>query len=108
VLIQAPRALGVSVSISLLFSILLALLAFSTRKYETAPAPAAVIGLMEQGGDAWLKWRFLGNMVVALTINRSKLERKARLLSSAIGSLLIVVLLLGGYLIYLLTARVGG
>ena len=87
---------------------LLALLAFSTRKYETAPVPEAVIGLMAQGGDAWLKWRFLGNMVVALTINRGKLERKARLLSSAIGLLLIVVLLLGGYLIYLLTARVGG
>jgi hypothetical protein len=108
VLTQAPRALGVSVTISLLFSILLALLAFSTRKYETAPTPEAVISLMEQGGDAWLKWRFLGNVVVALTINRGKLERKARLLSSAIGFLFIVVLLLGGYLTYLLTARVGG
>jgi len=59
---------------------------------------------MEQGDDAWLKWRFLGNVVVALTINRSKLERKARLLSSAIGFLFIVVILLGGYLTYLLTA----
>ena len=51
-----------------------------------------------------MKWRFLGNVVVALTINRSKLERKARLLSSAIGFLFIVVILLGGYLTYLLTA----
>ena len=59
---------------------------------------------MEQGDEAWLKWRFLGNMVVALTINRRKLERKARFLSSAIGFLFIVVLLLGGYLIDLLTA----
>jgi len=59
---------------------------------------------MEQVLDAWLKWRFLGNVVVALTINRSKLERKARLLSSAIGFLFIVVILLGGYLTYLLTA----
>jgi hypothetical protein len=108
VLIRAPRALGVAVTISLQFSILLALLAFSTRKYETAPTPEAVIGLMEQGGDAWLKWRFLGNVVVALTIDRGKLERKARLLSSAIGCLFVVVLLLGGHLTYLLTAQVGG
>ncbi|MGH2746442.1 MAG: hypothetical protein ACRDKB_00760 [Actinomycetota bacterium] len=108
VLIQVPRVLGVAVAISLLFSILLALLAFSTRKYETAPTPEAVIGLMAQGGDAWLKWRFLGNLVLALTINRSKLERKARLLSSAIAFLFIVVLLLGGYLTYVLTAGVGG
>ena len=104
VLIHAPRALGVAITVSLLFSILLALQAFSTRKYETAPTPEAVIGLMEQVLDAWLKWRFLGNVVVALTINRSKLERKARLLSSAIGFLFIVVILLGGYLTYLLTA----
>ncbi len=55
-----------------------------------------------------MKWRFLGNLVEALTINRNKLERKARLLNSAIGLLFIVVLLLGGYLTYLLTTRVGG
>ncbi|MGH2750870.1 MAG: hypothetical protein ACRDK3_08375 [Actinomycetota bacterium] len=102
VLFQAPRILGVTVTISLLLSILLALLAFSTRKYETAPTPEAVIDLMEQGSEAWLKWRFLGNLIVALTINRSKLARKTRLLSSAIALLFTVVLLLGAYLIYLL------
>ncbi len=107
VLFQAPRILGVAVTVSLLFSILLALLAFSTRKYETAPTPEAVIGLMEQGSEAWLKWSFLGNLILALTINRSKLGRKTRLLGSAIALLFMVVLLLGTYLIYLL-ARGGG
>lgn len=105
---QAPRALGAAVTIFLLFSILLALLAFSTRKYEMAPTPETVIGLMDQGGDGWLKWRFLGNVIVALRINRSKLEQKARRLSSAIWLLFIVVLLLGGYLTYLLANGVGG
>ncbi len=63
---------------------------------------------MELGSEAWLKWRFLGNLILALTINRGKLGRKTRLLTLAIALLFTVVLLLGTYLIYLLIARGGG
>jgi hypothetical protein len=98
ILLEAPELVGIAVTAALLASIVLALTAFATRKYETAPTPEAVIGLMNQGDEVWLKWRFLGNMAVALSINRRKLQRKARILSSAIGFLILVVLLLGGYL----------
>jgi hypothetical protein len=54
---------------------------------------------MGQGDEAWLKWRFLGNLSQALDINRTKLDSKARRVNAASGSLLIVVLILGGYLV---------
>lgn len=100
--LRAPRPVGIAITLALLASIVLALAAFASRKYETAPTPEAVIGLMGHGDEAWLKWRFLGNMVVALAINRRKLQRKARVLGSALGFLIVVVLLLGGYLTYVL------
>lgn len=104
VLLEAPRLIGVAVAIPLLLSFLLALLAFFTRKYETAPRREAVIGLMKQGDETWLKWRFLGNLVQALDINRSKLDSKGRHVSAAIALLFVVVALLGGYLAYALAA----
>lgn len=102
VLFQAPRVIGIGVAVSLFLSLLFALLALLARKYEIAPSPPAVVGLMEQGDENWLKWRFLGNLLVALDINRNKLVVKARVLIAAIASLGIVVLMLGAYLIYAL------
>lgn len=102
VLLEAPRVIGVAVTVPLLLSILLALLAFFTRKYEKAPTPEAVIGLMAQGDGTWLKWRFLGNILRALDINRSKLASKGRLVSAAIALLFVVVSVLGVYLTYVL------
>ena len=99
VLLDAPGFIGIAVAVPLVISVLCALFAFIIRKYEVAPTPEAVIGLMGQGDEAWLKWRFLGNLSQALDINRIKLDSKARRANAASGSLLIVVLILGGYLV---------
>lgn len=102
VLRRAPLWIGVAITAVLFASIALALGSFANRKYETAPTPAAVVGLMGEGGENWLKWRFLANLLNAVDINRPKLQRKVRLLSSAVALLLLVVLILGAYLSYAL------
>lgn len=49
--------------------------------------------------EAWLRWRFLGNLQGALLENEGKLTWKARYLTAAQMSLFVAVALLGGYFI---------
>lgn len=54
-----------------------ALLAALNQRYVRAPE-ALSIAQFAARDEAWLKWRFLGNMLAAIERNRRKLERKAR------------------------------
>ena len=72
---NAPRGVAISASVALIASLVLALLAFANRRYEEAPKPEAVIRLMA-ADEAWLRWRFLGNLTKALDTNRTKLSGK--------------------------------
>lgn len=95
---RAPAWIGVGVLVTIGASLILSLLAFTTRRYESAPRAEAVIRLMAAEPD-WLRWRFLENMQEALINNRGKLRTKTRLLSASLTSLIGGSTLLGGYLI---------
>jgi hypothetical protein len=96
-ILAAPRALSAIVVGLVVISLLLGLIAFANRRYRTAPHPAAVLRLMA-APEAWLRWRFLGNLQGALLENEGKLTWKARYLTAAQVSLFVGVAL-GGYFI---------
>lgn len=98
VLTRAPAWIGVLVLATVGTSLILSLLAFTTRRFESAPRPEAVVRLMSADPD-WLRWRFLDNMQGALSNNRGRLRTKTRLLSASLTSLIGGATLLGGYLI---------
>lgn len=93
-----PRGRASLVLATIAASLIFSLLAFTTRRYETAPRPEAVIRLMAAEPD-WLRWRFLDNMQEALRNNREKLRMKTRFLSASLTSLIAGSTLLGSYLI---------
>ena len=82
----------------------LALLAFATRWYATAPGLRSSIHLMA-ASDEWLKWRFLENILKATDANERKLLLKARLFSACLVTLLATIITLGGYFIHTLATR---
>ena len=94
--VEAPTWVRATVLVTVTSSLVLALLAFATRKYQTAPNSDAVIRLMTAEPD-WLEWRFLGNLSNAIRANRKNLRTKARLLSSALVTLIAGASVLGGY-----------
>jgi hypothetical protein len=97
-LVEAPTWVRVTVLGTVTFSLVLALLAFSARRYDTAPNPDAAVRLMTAEPE-WLEWRFLGNLSDSIAANRSKLSTKSRLLSSALSTLIAGAAVLGGYLV---------
>ena len=88
-------------AIALTSSLVFALLAFWTRRYDVAPRPEALSQLMATR-EEWLKWRFIPNVLNAIAVNRRKLALKSAFLTWALVSLIATVLLLGGYFIYAL------
>lgn len=104
VLARAPLPLARAVIALLFLSMCSALLAFATRRWETAPAPEAMARWLGGGDEGWLRWRFLPNVLDALDDNRPQLRRKARLLALALATLLVTIALLGGYLMQVLIA----
>lgn len=99
ILFRGPKVVGIAGTAALMASTLGALLAFATRSYRTAPAAHTVASMMSFPED-WLRWRFLGNVLEAIEVNRSKLVYKARLLAFAQAELLVAVGIIGGYFIY--------
>lgn len=95
-LLAMPEFLAGLISLLVGTSLLLALIAFATRKYLIAPQAEAVRELMGWGED-WLRWRFLGNLEEALRENNRRLARKTRWLSLALFSLMLAVIGLIGY-----------
>ena len=97
-IVEGPVWVGFAVVAAVTASLILALLAFTTRRYDAAPNPDAAIRLMTADPE-WLEWRFLGNLRDAIGANRGKLGTKTRLLSAALVGLLVGAALLGGYLL---------
>jgi len=98
-LLDAPRLIVGIAAITLTGSLVLALLAFWTRRYDVAPRPQALSQLMA-AREEWLRWRFIPNVLNAIAVNRRKLALKSAFLTWALVSLIAAVLLLGGYFIY--------
>lgn len=94
-----PAGVLVVASCSLLLSLTLAVLCFLTARYHRAPEFSAVAERIG-ASDNWLRWRFLPNIQAAVQANQTKLRRKGRLLMLAITALFMLVVDLGGYLIY--------
>jgi hypothetical protein len=104
----APPVIGAAGAILLVLSMLGALFAFADRRYRIAPAPEAVAAMMSFPDD-WLRWRFLGNVLEAVEVNRGKLSVKARWLTAAQTALLAAVMVIGGYFVkVLIVGEVGG
>jgi hypothetical protein len=98
-LLDAPRLIVGIAAIALTSSLVFALLAFWTRRYDLAPRPEALSQLME-AREEWLRWRFIPNVLNAIAVNRRKLALKSAFLTWAMVCLIVAVLLLGGYFIY--------
>ncbi|MGH2728972.1 MAG: hypothetical protein ACRDJI_00020 [Actinomycetota bacterium] len=96
----APAGLATAGALLLFASFLMALLAFATRRYETAPDLAALLALLRTGDDDFLRWNALPGIVGALDVNESKLGQKADLLF--VGNLLLLggIFVVAGYFIY--------
>ena len=97
--VDAPTFVSLAAGIAVLSSLIAALVAFANRNYQVAPAPEAVTALASAPAD-WIRWRFMGNMLDALDINRVKLGQKAKWLTFGQLTLLAGVGLLGGYFVY--------
>lgn len=96
---ETPVAIALAAGVAVLVSLAAALVAFSNRNYQIAPAPEAVTALANAPED-WIRWRLIGNMLAAVDINRVKLRQKARWLTFGQLVLLVGLGLLGGYFVY--------
>lgn len=101
-LTQAPKTVGIADSALLFTSLVLALLAFGTRKYEVAPDVDQLLSRMHHLDDQGLQWVALQGIVNALDVNESKVARKANFLFYSGAALLVAVLVLAGYFVYFL------
>lgn len=103
--LAAAPIVGIVTTAALAISLVTALSAFWTRRYESAPAVEALARMMNRDSE-WLQWRFLGNVLGAIATNRQKLDQKARLLTTSLVALLVHAGLLGGYLGWLFGSAV--
>jgi cell division protein FtsL len=97
-LLTMPELLAALIILLVGSSLLLALIAFATRRYLVAPRPEAVRRLMSAQED-WLRWRFLGNLEETLARNDSRLTRKARWLLASLVSLMLAIVSLSAYFV---------
>jgi isoprenylcysteine carboxyl methyltransferase (ICMT) family protein YpbQ len=96
---EAPRPVILMASVSVLFSMVTALGSFWTARYSRAPEFLAVTA-RAQNTESWLKWRFLPNLADAIAVNDRKLQVKVNYLRLAMVGLLVLILDIGGYLLY--------
>ncbi|HVL52064.1 MAG TPA: hypothetical protein VM754_11245 [Actinomycetota bacterium] len=95
----APRTVILVASFSVPVSLATALGSFWTARYSRAPEFTAVTA-RTQSPESWLKWRFLPNLADAIAVNDRKLELKVTYLRVAMVGLLVLILDIGGYLLY--------
>jgi len=106
-LLQAPKPVLFAAVAAVISSLSFALLAFISRRYDSAPGPAAVIRLMTASED-WLKWRFLGSLESALELNRRKVRWKVGWLTWGAALLIVGTGVLGGYFLHgILSGSIG-
>lgn len=92
-------------SLGVLLSIVAAMVALLNRRYLVAPEPALVARTASSSEDL-LRWLLLGNVLEAITTNRLRLRRKAAVLTAAQASLLVAIVIFGGY--WLVSRLTGG
>jgi cytochrome bd-type quinol oxidase subunit 2 len=97
---SAPEWIVMGTALLLLGALVLAVLAFATRRYETAPNLEALVSVMSENQDDFLRWMALPDVLEALEINESKVSEKAAYLFYAGASLLLGIVLFGGYYVW--------
>jgi hypothetical protein len=102
VLSNAPTLVGVTTATWLFLSLVFALLAFSTRRYEVAPDIDPLVLQMQHLDDLALKWIALEGLMNAIEVNESKVGRKAGYLFASATGLLVAILVLASFFIYFL------
>lgn len=102
---ESARVVGGNIGCASLARGRLCSFALLNQSYITAPRPQAVASFAGRD-ELWLKWRFLGNLHLAVDWNRRKLDRKIRFLTAAQALLIATVGLNGGY--FVLTTLRGG
>ena len=100
---RAPIFLGLLAGVAVLLSLVCTLISFSNRKYVATPRPEVVAHLAASPEDR-IKWRLISDLR-AVDTNGSKLEQKARWLTSGQAALHVTLVALGAYFIYELLTR---
>ncbi|MDP9222581.1 MAG: hypothetical protein M3P18_01755 [Actinomycetota bacterium] len=96
-LLGAPAWVGVLVAFLLFISLVLALLSFSTRRFELAPDLSALVPAARTSSGPSLRWAALPDILSALEINEPKIGQKANLLFYSGAGLMVAAGLFGGY-----------
>ena len=100
VLATSPNIVAIGTAGSLFISLVFALLAFSTRRYEVAPDLDPLLQQMQHLDNDGLRWIALEGLVNAVEVNESKVDTKAQHLFSSAVALLVAILILAGRFIY--------
>lgn len=101
ILDDAPTWLGVVIAIASTASILLALAAFTNRKYRSGVSPEAVTRFATRDED-WIKWRLQSNLLESWRWNDGRLSLKAKLVSWSLFLLFVTAVTTGGFFCILL------
>ena len=101
---RAPIFLGLLAGVAVFLSLVCTLVSFSNRNYVATPRPE-VVARLATSPEEWIKWRLISNLLRAVDTNGSKLETKARWLTSGQAALLVTLVALGAYFIYELLTR---
>jgi hypothetical protein len=92
----APTPLSVAITGLLLVSLLLALLSFATRRYETGPDVEELIPVRHISPEE-MEWFVVPGLLFAIEVNESKIAQKSNFLFYAGLSLLATIVLFGAY-----------
>jgi len=99
ILLRAPDWIAISAALAILASMALALVGFAARQYKASPKPEAIVR-RAGASEAWLKWRFVPNVLRAFDLNAIKLATKARFIVLSLLTLLVGVGTTGAYLMF--------
>jgi hypothetical protein len=94
-----PTWIAILIVLTLLASLLGALIALANRRYELAPTPERIASLAGADEDR-LRWMFIGNLLEAVELNRGKLRTKSRWLTASQFALFATVSQLGAYSVW--------
>ena len=94
-----PTWLAILIVVTLVASLLGALISLANRRYELAPTPERVASLAGADEDR-LRWLFIGNLLEAVELNRAKLQIKSRWLTASQFALFATVFQLGAYSVW--------
>jgi hypothetical protein len=85
--------------VTIVASLLAALIALANRRYELAPTPERIASLAGADEDR-PRWLFIGNLLEAVALNRGKLRTKSRWLTASQFALFATIFQLGAYSVW--------